>query len=199
MEVWAVAKRKAISTRTRFEVFKRDRFTCQYCGRTPPLVVLHVDHITPVSHGGDNDEGNLLTSCKDCNLGKSNVPLTEAPLPLQQQIAERREKAQQLAAYNEFLMEERAIADEQIKHLGCHWHNLQGFKKDTMAFGNERESSIRVFMRSLPVAEIFDSIDIAHARRPVRDKGYDHYTWKYFCGVCWKKIRDANGGETRRG
>lgn len=191
-----MAKRKAISTRTRFEVFKRDRFTCQYCGRTPPKVILEVDHIQPVAKGGCGDESNLVTACFDCNRGKSDGLLTEAPRPLSDQIAERREKAAQLAAYNDFVMSERANTDEHIEQLGCHWHNLQGYKKDTMAFGTERQASIRVFMRSLPYAEIMEAIDIAHARKPVRDKGYDLYTWKYFCGVCWKKIRDANGGVT---
>lgn len=47
----AVKNRKAISTRTRFEVFKRDGFKCLYCGRTPPSVLLHVDHIIPVCSG----------------------------------------------------------------------------------------------------------------------------------------------------
>ena len=61
--------RKAISTRTRFEVFKRDGFKCLYCGRTPPAVLLHVDHIIPVCGGGDNSRDNLATSCDKCNLG----------------------------------------------------------------------------------------------------------------------------------
>jgi 5-methylcytosine-specific restriction endonuclease McrA len=37
----------AVSVRTRFEVFKRDDFTCQYCGRKSPDVVLEADHIVP--------------------------------------------------------------------------------------------------------------------------------------------------------
>ena len=42
------AVRKAISKKLRFEVFKRDSFTCQYCGKSAPDVILHVDHILPV-------------------------------------------------------------------------------------------------------------------------------------------------------
>ena len=43
-----MAKRKGISKKTRFDVFKRDSFTCQYCGKSAPDVVLQVDHINPV-------------------------------------------------------------------------------------------------------------------------------------------------------
>lgn len=68
-------KRKNLSKKTRFEVFKRDSFTCQYCGRKAPDVVLEVDHIKPVSKGGDNNIINLITSCSSCNNGKSNIPL----------------------------------------------------------------------------------------------------------------------------
>ena len=39
--------RKGLSKKIRFEVFKRDQFTCQYCGKQAPNVVLEVDHITP--------------------------------------------------------------------------------------------------------------------------------------------------------
>lgn len=72
-----MAERKAISKRMRFEVLKRDSFTCQYCGKQPPDTVLHLDHIKPVSNGGKNTILNLVTSCVDCNLGKSNVELSD--------------------------------------------------------------------------------------------------------------------------
>jgi hypothetical protein len=90
-------ERKGLSKKVRFEVFKRDSFTCQYCGKQPPDVVLHVDHINPVASGGDNDPLNLITSCQDCNLGKSATPLENAPnkpdanlelLEMQQEIME---------------------------------------------------------------------------------------------------------------
>jgi hypothetical protein len=67
--------RKYLSKRVRFEVFKRDGFTCRYCGRQPPDVVLHCDHITAVANGGSDDTENLVTSCADCNLGKGAIPL----------------------------------------------------------------------------------------------------------------------------
>lgn len=70
-----MAERKPLSKKIRFEVFKRDRFTCQYCGRKAPDVVLNVDHINPVAKGGTNELFNLITSCFECNNGKRDIPL----------------------------------------------------------------------------------------------------------------------------
>lgn len=72
--------RKAIGKRLRFSIFERDLFTCQYCGKTPPKVVLHIDHIIPVVAGGTNDPENLRTSCSDCNLGKGKRKLKSKAL-----------------------------------------------------------------------------------------------------------------------
>ena len=59
-----MAERKPIPKKLRFEVFKRDRFTCQYCGRMSPDVILEVDHIKPVAEGGEDEILNLITSTK---------------------------------------------------------------------------------------------------------------------------------------
>jgi hypothetical protein len=67
----------APSARTRFDVMKRDKFTCQYCGRRAPEVVLVVDHVVPRCAGGDSSMANLVTSCRDCNQGKLGRPLTD--------------------------------------------------------------------------------------------------------------------------
>lgn len=66
-------RRKHISAKTRFEVFERDSFTCQYCGRKSPHVELSIDHIKPLSKGGTNDKQNLITACLDCNKGKGTM------------------------------------------------------------------------------------------------------------------------------
>jgi len=63
--------------RLRFDVFTRDNFACQYCGRNviEDKVKLHIDHIKPRSKGGKDVMDNLITSCFECNLGKSDVLL----------------------------------------------------------------------------------------------------------------------------
>lgn len=96
----------SVSKSLRFEVFKRDSFTCQYCGQRPPEVVLEVDHIEPRAAGGSDDFLNLITSCWDCNRGKRDkrlgevVPRPDADLlylEAQQEIAEARRYQQSLA------------------------------------------------------------------------------------------------------
>lgn len=88
----------SVSKKTRFEIFKRDGYTCQYCGRKPSDdVVLEVDHIHPRSEGGTDEEINLTTACFDCNRGKSNRKLGDfkprpdadlKSLEMQQEMAE---------------------------------------------------------------------------------------------------------------
>lgn len=68
-------RRNKISSKLRFAALSRDDFTCQYCGRKAPDVVLHVDHIVPVAKGGTDDMDNLITACRDCNLGKSDTEI----------------------------------------------------------------------------------------------------------------------------
>ncbi len=64
-----ISKRKG-NRYNRFDILKRDNFTCQYCGKKPPEVELEVDHIIPLSKGGSNEEKNLTTSCERCNYEK---------------------------------------------------------------------------------------------------------------------------------
>ena len=61
---------RTITPAVRFEVFRRDSFTCQYCGRRAPKVILHVDHVLPIVAGGTNELTNLTTACSVCNVGK---------------------------------------------------------------------------------------------------------------------------------
>ena len=60
----------------RWQALARDNFTCQYCGRRAGDVVLEVDHRISLANGGAWDLDNLVTSCRDCNRGKSkrNAP-----------------------------------------------------------------------------------------------------------------------------
>jgi 5-methylcytosine-specific restriction endonuclease McrA len=57
---------------TRFNVFLRDRFACQYCGDGFPTQELTFDHVIPRSRGGRTNWENVVTACGECNLVKGN-------------------------------------------------------------------------------------------------------------------------------
>ncbi len=57
---------------TRFNVFLRDSFICQYCGGHFPTPHLTFDHVVPRSKGGHTTWDNVVTSCSDCNLLKGS-------------------------------------------------------------------------------------------------------------------------------
>jgi 5-methylcytosine-specific restriction endonuclease McrA len=68
--------RREVSDRQRFRILVRDGFRCRACGASPLAQVgveLHVDHVVPWSKGGETTDDNLLTKCKQCNLGKGNA------------------------------------------------------------------------------------------------------------------------------
>lgn len=75
------SERIPLSKKQRFDIFNRDAFTCRYCGKTPPQVMLVVDHIIPVVSGGTNDQSNLATSCEECNQGKGKTTLKDGSMP----------------------------------------------------------------------------------------------------------------------
>lgn len=68
----------AVSRRLRFEVLRRDGYTCRYCGAQAPDAKLTVDHVIPVALGGGDEPSNLITACVDCNAGKSSIPADAA-------------------------------------------------------------------------------------------------------------------------
>lgn len=64
-----VARRPAF---TRFNVFLRDRFSCQYCGRAFTADALTFDHVIPRVRGGRTEWTNVVAACEPCNLRKGH-------------------------------------------------------------------------------------------------------------------------------
>ena len=60
---------------TRFNVFLRDRFSCQYCGSRQDLTF---DHLLPRALGGQTTWENVVTACSDCNLQKGGLAPAKA-------------------------------------------------------------------------------------------------------------------------
>ncbi|NQV47273.1 MAG: HNH endonuclease [Rhodospirillaceae bacterium] len=68
---------------TRFNVFLRDSFACQYCGKAFQAEDLTFDHVTPRSKGGATLWNNVVTACSPCNLSKGHrLPKESGVYPL---------------------------------------------------------------------------------------------------------------------
>jgi hypothetical protein len=170
-------ERIAVPKRVRFEIFKRDQFQCAYCGRTPPAVILEVDHIVAVSNGGNNDPVNLVTSCFDCNSGKSNTPLAVVPASHLNTINLAREKLDQLRAVTELSLEARREADNLFSQVSTLW--LGNSKGDVGI-------QIRRYLTKLPVGEVMEAIELTNSRLKSKP---NCQRLRYFCGVCNHKVR----------
>ena len=65
---------------TRFEVFNRDHYTCQYCGRETRELTL--DHVVPRHRDGHHEWGNVVSACIPCNHKKAGKTPAEAGMKL---------------------------------------------------------------------------------------------------------------------
>jgi len=65
---------------TRFEIFNRDKFTCQYCGRRTSDLTL--DHVVPRHRGGAHSWENVVSACIPCNRRKAGRTPEEAGMKL---------------------------------------------------------------------------------------------------------------------
>lgn len=181
----------------RFEVFKRDAFTCTYCGRRPgPDVVLEVDHIIPRAEGGDDSLENLTTSCWDCNHGKGAKMLDErAPVPDLEERAELiRERERQLRVYHAAKAEERKRQDAQFAVVWEHWFRIWGVSEDSVpSYYEPGEQALRRYIDLIGPDEVMDAMDVAGRR-------FSNLTTtplRYFFGVCKRKAAEADGRVAR--
>lgn len=168
--------RRALSVRTRFEIFKRDSFTCQYCGRRSPDVVLECDHIIPVCDGGTDDPMNLVTSCWECNSGKSAVPLNEVMTgedPHDKAIL-LLEKERQLEEYNVAVSMERERRDREAWVLWRYWQDERGHTS-TDDLENMPRMEYRWLFSALswcPMEKIREFMDVALIRGMYKNLRY---------------------------
>ena len=67
---------------TRFNVFLRDKFLCQYCRTSFKVEELTFDHVVPKSKGGQTSWNNVVTCCRGCNTSKGNKLLNKTKFSL---------------------------------------------------------------------------------------------------------------------
>ena len=174
-------KRKNIGKKLRFEIFKRDEFTCQYCGSHPPKAILEVDHIVPVIKNGTNDIDNLVTSCFDCNRGKSANSLEIIPESLKDKASRIKESEDQLIAYNKIMQEKQDRLEDQT------WEVVEIFDKGCDSIDRRLFSSMKRYVDILGLHETKEAMEIAYCKIPHSKTN----RMKYFHGICRNKIKES--------
>lgn len=177
----------AVSKRLRFEILRRDNHQCRYCGAKAPDAVLRVDHVVPVALGGSDDPSNLVAACEPCNTGKSSVPV-DAPL-----VADVKADALRWARAMEIVATGRAVAREEAALLHDAFYdwwkawtytNWRG-EKITVDLPNDYKRSVDQFIAAgLTEDDLYELIEVAMTAK-TNDE------WKYFCGCCWRRIKEA--------
>ena len=165
-----MAKRKTISKKLRFEVFKRDSFTCQYCGKSAPNVILEVDHINPVSKGGTNDLLNLITSCRDCNRGKSDRKLSDNSMVTkqQQEMEELQEKRNQIDMMLEWRDELKNL-DNDVVEIFCEEFEIATDCEVT----DEGKKRIKKWLKKYKLKDLLEAMDRSIIQYSDTNKAFD--------------------------
>lgn len=166
----------AISQRMRFEVLRRDNFTCRYCRSTDNE--LTVDHVTPVTLGGTDELTNLVAACRHCNAGKSSTVLEAEKVADVSADALRWAKAMAEAAAER---EGTAVPSDLLGDFYDHW--------DSFGPANELpdgwQSSVARFAENgMTLVLLKDAASTALGR----DYVAPWHKFRYFCGICWKVV-----------
>jgi hypothetical protein len=184
----------SITNKTRFEVFKKCNFTCQYCGRRTPEIILEVDHIIPKSKGGTDDVDNLTASCFECNRGKTGTLLDSIlkDKDLHTETILLAEKEMQLAEYNRVKENIRERENNEISILREHFSDqfsLSGYAEKDF---DKITSIIRKALKVFSYIDVMDMIDYAidRTREDTRGEYHNVAASKYLAGVLLNKIKE---------
>lgn len=170
-----------LSKRTRFKVFERDSFKCSYCGRTPPDVVLEVDHIVPICKNGTDDMVNLTTSCFDCNRGKGGIKIGSVVgkvniKKINKELELQKVEMEKYYSISKKIQDKR---EEMFKNICNFWYqNISSYLSDNQI------ASLRLFLVDFNDEEIKKAMLISSSRV----RGWDN-RFRYMCGILknWRK------------
>lgn len=155
-------KRKSLSKKTRFEVFKRDSFKCQYCGASAPESILVVDHIDPLSKDGADEMVNYITACQPCNAGKSDRKLEDATTLQKQkaQLEELNDRREQLEMMMKWRGGLKEIGEVQLEESAKAW------KECAVGWSlNEKGlKELRGHIKKHGLSAVLDAIDTVSAK-----------------------------------
>lgn len=134
---------------------------------------LNFDHIVPIHRGGLNNAKNLINTSSNSYCVKSNNYRSND-------------------VYKDAVLESQKAKLRLACRIGQYWLNFQYSgtpEENKWTFGSKRIASVCNFIDKLSDSEILEAVDIAYQKIPQLDKISDEARWRYFCGICWTKIR----------
>lgn len=148
--------------------------------------MLEVDHIYPAASGGDNSPENLITACFNCNRGKGARKLTDAaklPASLKAQAAEAAEREAQIEGFYIVLEAKKQRVSREVDRVDAVYRRfVSGYKLSESA-----RVSVRQFIEKLDAYAVEEAMESACNRWSVSTDRI----FKYFCGICWNKIKES--------
>jgi hypothetical protein len=175
--------------RVRYEVLRRDGYTCRYCGAKAPDVELDVDAVVPGSLGGSHkDPANLVTACKACNNGKSSsspdAPLVAEVSEVALQWAQAVRQAQAGALAD---LEAREADRRQFAKWWDGWtYEHDGERRAVDRPADWEHTVDQLVSAGLPMPLLKECISRAMGRERVRNSE----KFRYMCGVAWRKLAE---------
>lgn len=172
-----------IARRLRFEILRRDGYTCRYCGASAPDVSLTVDHVIPVVLGGGDEPANLVTACADCNAGKSSTSPDEHTVEdvdaAALLFAKAMERAAEMRRHGQG--EEAALIDQ----FCAAWYSWSyGTLDEHLPIDTNWRTKISTFLsRGLSIDDLIELVPVAMESRAAQAE-----KWRYFCGCCWREL-----------
>jgi len=169
----------SVTKKLRFEIFIRDSFQCQYCGKRPPEVILEIDHILPRKRGGKDDPENLITSCFECNRGKRAGNLRILPESIRERTERLKERELQLKEFYKYQEKIKKRIEADIDYLDRKWFSLKG--EEDYCFSDLYRRYIKNLLRTFNKYEIEEAMEITWARSYLKES--DRFS--YMCGILW--------------
>lgn len=178
-----MSKRTQITQALRYQVMRRDQFTCQYCGAQSPNAALQIDHVVPAALGGSNDPENLVTACTQCNAGKGKSQADEATVAA---VSERNLRwADALAEAAHIVRSGSGDYDGELDEFRDAWQRwrVNGTNETVPLPSGYRKSVVTWLSRGLDIDDLVELIPVAMEKRlPNSDR------FRYYAGCAWRRV-----------
>lgn len=173
-----------IPRRVRFEVLRRDNYTCRYCGASAPEVKLEVDHVIPEALGGKATPDNLVTACAPCNGGKASTSPSERVV---QDVADDAQRwADAMRAASAQIREQRESDKALLEPFDRAWRRWRFAGEEVPRPSDWRDTVIEFLMAGVDLEVLIELVDVA-----MESQADVANTWRYFCGCAWKRFDEV--------